>query len=259
MPDRKNFLTINEAAEFLKVSKTSLRRWTNKDYLKCYRIGHRNERRFLIDDLIAFMPPSAGRAEAAVDEDAPTAAPANLRSQHHLCTYFRNEDDQWALFKPHLLEHLRPNARTVYVYHGAAGWLEQRLKAENLDPQALRAQGILRLIPATAAYLQDDYFDTQRMLDFWAEIISANQRIGAERLLLTGEMGWALTDYPGTEQLISYEAALEEMLVDYPWVTVVCQYDLNAFPATSVFDSLCVHPGVQLAGRITPGLIAQTS
>ena len=55
MPEKQRFLTITEAAEFLQVSETSLRRWTNNGTLRCFRVGGRNERRFLKEDLLAFM------------------------------------------------------------------------------------------------------------------------------------------------------------------------------------------------------------
>src|SRR6266487_2431543 len=52
MLEKQRFLTIAEAAEFLHVSETSLRRWTNSGYLRCFRVGVRGERRFLVEDLL---------------------------------------------------------------------------------------------------------------------------------------------------------------------------------------------------------------
>jgi excisionase family DNA binding protein len=46
MSEKQRFLTIAEAAEFLHVSETSLRRWTNSGKLRSFRVGGRNERRF---------------------------------------------------------------------------------------------------------------------------------------------------------------------------------------------------------------------
>src|SRR5256885_9380666 len=54
-------LDIREAAEFLRVSETSLRRWTNAGRLPCLRIGGRRERRFRRADLLAFMGVAAPR------------------------------------------------------------------------------------------------------------------------------------------------------------------------------------------------------
>lgn len=48
-------LNIKEASEFLNVSEMSIRRWTNKGSLKCFRVGGKKERRFYMNDLIAFL------------------------------------------------------------------------------------------------------------------------------------------------------------------------------------------------------------
>src|SRR3954463_16496968 len=59
-PTPADLLDIREAAEFLRVSETSLRRWTNAGRLRCLRIGGRRERRFRRSDLLAFLGSDAG-------------------------------------------------------------------------------------------------------------------------------------------------------------------------------------------------------
>src|SRR5712692_8770713 len=59
--DGAELLDIREAAEFLRVSETSLRRWTNAGRLSCLRIGGRRERRFRRADLLAFIGVAAPR------------------------------------------------------------------------------------------------------------------------------------------------------------------------------------------------------
>src|SRR3989475_10809828 len=57
-------LDIKQAAQFLKVSETALRRWTNAGRLACLRVGRKRERRFRRTDLLAFVEqqPLAGAA-----------------------------------------------------------------------------------------------------------------------------------------------------------------------------------------------------
>ena len=55
MSDSEPLLDIEQAARFLNVSETSLRRWTNDGRLACLRVGRRRERRFRRSDLLAFM------------------------------------------------------------------------------------------------------------------------------------------------------------------------------------------------------------
>ena len=59
-------LDIEQAARFLNVSETSLRRWTNDGRLACLRVGRRRERRFRRVDLLAFLEREpAGDSRAA--------------------------------------------------------------------------------------------------------------------------------------------------------------------------------------------------
>ena len=55
MTDSEQLLDIEQAARFLNVSETSLRRWTNAGRLACLRVGRRRERRFRTADLLSFM------------------------------------------------------------------------------------------------------------------------------------------------------------------------------------------------------------
>jgi len=90
-------LDIREAAEFLRVSETSLRRWTNAGRLPCLRIGGRHERRFRRDDLLAFI--------GVADRAAPS------RAHNHFCALYTSD-----------LERVR----------GASGFLTQGLQADAL-------------------------------------------------------------------------------------------------------------------------------
>lgn len=48
-------LTTKEAADFLRVSEASIRRWADAGKLKCYYVGDRGERRFTREDLLAYL------------------------------------------------------------------------------------------------------------------------------------------------------------------------------------------------------------
>lgn len=260
MPTQKKFLTITEAADYLKVSKTSLRRWTNNGRLACYRVGHRNERRFLLDDLVAFMGESIDNGDYRdayqdfVTENAQAANQAADEQRRHICTFFKSPKGQWSLLRLHLLTHLNPEARTVYIYQRDKQQLLNWIRNEDLDPEDLINRGVLELYTDADTYLKDGHFSTDRMLSFWQAIIARQKASGAKRLLLTGEMGWASSGVVGCEQLVPYEAALDAMLEVTPWVTVICQYPVYQFSGSTVYDNLCVHTHVQLPDRLETGL-----
>jgi len=54
-PDSNGMLTAREIARFLNVHINTVRRWSNRGMLKTYRIGSRGDRRFLREDVVAFL------------------------------------------------------------------------------------------------------------------------------------------------------------------------------------------------------------
>src|SRR5688500_9231513 len=62
-------LDIKQAALFLNVSETSLRRWTNDGRLACLRVGGRHARRFRRADLIAFLERQPARPRVVAGAD----------------------------------------------------------------------------------------------------------------------------------------------------------------------------------------------
>jgi excisionase family DNA binding protein len=81
MTKLKALLTLDEAATYLAVSKTTLRRWTNDGRLACHRVGPRNERRFTPDVLHMFV--SSGGSETP-ELRAPTISWALFDSGLHV-------------------------------------------------------------------------------------------------------------------------------------------------------------------------------
>ena len=55
MTIQEPLMTIHEVAEFLKVTPTTIRRWTDGGQLKCYRVGKRNARRFDKQDVLHYL------------------------------------------------------------------------------------------------------------------------------------------------------------------------------------------------------------
>jgi len=248
MPEQQRFLTISEAAEFLHVSEISLRRWTNSGKLRCFRVGGRNERRFLVEDLIAFMPSEDTQPEQRVDEAAAEDDTTIDYTERHISLFFRDAEEQWKLLRPYIVDHLNDGAPVIYLQHSTSSeQLMQRLHAEGLPLDKLIARGLLRVLPPSQTYLLPGRFDAQRMLDFIETAIQAGLEAGHKRVLMTGEMTWSLQGTPGAEEMAAYEERLNPLVDKYPAVTIVCQYDLKRFSGDIILDALLTHPSILVA------------
>ncbi|HZO74963.1 MAG TPA: MEDS domain-containing protein [Ktedonobacteraceae bacterium] len=263
MLEAQKFLTIEEAATFLHVSETSLRRWTNSGKLPCYRVGGRSERRFLAEDLLAFMrsrttpssPPSTEML-SIIHLPALTSLQPNDAHKLHICLFFRSQEEQWRLLCPYLLSYLNANRPVLYLYDSTpSARLMEQLHAEGLPLDGLIARGLLRVLPPDQSYLLTGRFDAQRMLTFIEEAIQSTLAAGHSHVLLTGEMTWCFSksEIPGVEQLVTYEALLNPLMEKYPTVTLLCQYDLKRFDGASILDALLTHPSVHMASGLIPG------
>ena len=248
MQEKQRFLPIGEAAEFLHVSEVSLRRWTNSGKLRCVRVGGRNERRFLVEDLLAFMPSEDIQPEQQANETEAASENTTDYTERHISLFFRDAEEQWQLLRPYIIDHLNAGEPAIYLQHSTSSkQLMQRLHAEGLPLDKLIARGLLRVLPPTQSYLLPGRFGAQHMLDFIETAIQAAQEAGHKRILMTGEMTWSLQGTPGAEEMATYEAQLNPLVDKYPSVTIVCQYDLKRFAGDVILDALLTHPSILVA------------
>ncbi len=229
--DGKRLLSLDEAAHYLNVSKTSLRRWTNDGRLACVRVGHRGARRFRL-------------ADSAAADGVP----------RHVCLHYRDRAELWRLFRGYVIDHLRHDAPFIYIHEeGARADVHARLAAEGLDPAVLEPRGLLRLLVPSEAYLRNGSFSAPRMVDFVESAILDRRALGFTSMLVSGDMSWYLTGAEGREGMIAYETALNDLLGRYPDVTIVCNYDMVRLGGELTLGALCSHPHVHLPDRFMPG------
>jgi excisionase family DNA binding protein len=254
-------LTIEEAAQHLNVSKTSLRRWTKLGTLPCVRVGARQERRFLQQDLERFLtrgsnpkPPAPLAVSGPADPLVTLIEAAKHGVPRHVSLHFDHRDELWRLFRPYVRDHLERGAPMLYVHEeNSRDDVLARLRAEGFDPDRLADQGLLKLLVPAEAYLRTGSFVPERMIDFMEAAILDRRAAGHDAMLISGEMTWCLSGAPGVEGMIEYESRLNDMLARYPHVTIVCSYDMNRLSGAITLGALCSHPHVQLPDRLVPG------
>ncbi len=251
-------LTIDEAAGYLSVSKTSLRRWTRDGILECVRIGPRAERRFRRAALDGFLQRRVDPLTA--DFNAPSGPIDRIESAaasgvpRHVSLHHSGRTELWDLFRPYVLAHLGEGAPMLYIYEeGTQDDVLAQLDRDGLDVDALKAAGLLRLLEPSEAYLRTGQFVAVEMIDFMEQAILAFHDDGHDRLLISGAMTWCLTDAPGVDEMIAYEDMLNPLLQRYPAVTIVCHYDVDRLPGRITLGALCTHHHVQLPDRLSAG------
>jgi len=232
--DEPKFLTTEEAAKLLKVSEASIRRWSNQGKLKCYRIGGRGERRFLLSDLLECV-------EKFKDVE---------KEANHFSLFFRNEKEQLDAVVPFLADYLQSGHRVLYIWDSTKEEkLYSSLEERGINVKELAARRSLCIFHSSEVYLKDGYFDMERMFSFWETALEESLRMGYSRIFCSGEMTWYLKGLPGVEKMMEYEARLNRITDDYPQVTILCQYNVNRLSGAVIIDAVISHPMVLLENR----------
>jgi transcriptional repressor of dcmA and dcmR len=238
MSDVSDLLDIGEAAQFLSVSETSLRRWTNTGALRCLRVGRRRERRFHRADLLAFMEdqpsrspladsrPAAGSTSRALDESA-----ASTRG--HLCALFASDLGRATLAARFVLEGLQLGSMVYLVSSDRA--TKHILRSLDAKRPSL-GQDI-----ASGKLLVCDYQKNPRaqIKDFEMQLDKA-AAAGTQSFRVFGDT-WQMRRKASAESFADYEAAYEEFIVRRYPVATVCAYDARRFSGVEVLDALKMH------------------
>ncbi len=172
----------------------------------------------------------------------------------HVSLYFRDDAELWRLVRPYLLSHLGAGHPVVYICDTMPrDTFRERLRSEGHDPEALEAQGGLRLLTAPETYLLTGAFTADAMIALIEAAILDTRAAGHDAAMISGEMTWYFTRAPGVEEIIEYEARLNGLMSRYPGITIVCSYDLRRFDGAMVIDSLSAHPFAHLPDRFVRG------
>jgi excisionase family DNA binding protein len=215
-PARTELLDIREAAALLRVSPTSLRRWTNAGRLPCVRIGGRRERRFRRSDLLAF----------AGTERAPTP--------NHFCGLYSSDLNRARAIAAFLAAGLHAGAACVLV----AGKVVQRAVVELLEAGV--RPGRLSLA---------EYHDTATaQLEFWRTRLRRSVAAGVPRVYVAADVAAGALGRLPFDEILEYEAEFARSIARAFPVTTLCLYDARRVSGLDVAALLHRHDGGAHAG-----------
>jgi len=237
MSDSDELLDIEQAARFLKVSETSLRRWTNSGRLACLRVGRRRERRFRREDLLAFMESQP----AGVSATGPQARQGGhclidglaVRHGMHLCGIYASDTGRVKQAAAFLAEGSRPGGvcflvASPKVREAILDTLQQSHPSTRMEVEAGR------LVLGEYAHSAED------QLAWWEAHMLAATRAGATSLRALGDV-WGLARHVSREELLAYETGYDQRIARRFPVVTLCQYDARRFSNIAILDALKAH------------------
>jgi excisionase family DNA binding protein len=237
--DSTVLLDISEAAQFLNVSETSLRRWTNAGALACLRIGLRRERRFRRADLLGFMEQStAPQRPAPGEEDTMKARawkdePVAAVHGNHLCGIYGSDAGRLDLSVPFLLEGLRRKSVCFLV-------APARAQKDILKAMKRRRPSLDSDIKAGRLIVSEHQASPAAQCRFFETAMSKAEAEGVESFRVVGDM-WGLRLKVSAKEMVKLEVGFERRIVPRFPVVALCAYDARKFAGVELLDALKDH------------------
>jgi hypothetical protein len=167
---------------------------------------------------------------------ASSLAHARLQNHFHACAFVASEEQERSVIDPFFVEGMRRGEKAVYIVDP-----ERRAEHEQRLRHAAPAPDLLDVTTWNEAHLKGGRFDQDRMMAALEELIRDHAAAGHPPMRLVGQMGWVFSKPPGIEQLVAYEASVNEVL-NRGRTPTVCVYDVRRLSGSMVMDLLRAHP-----------------
>jgi transcriptional repressor of dcmA and dcmR len=228
-------LDTHEAAEFLRVSEASIRRWADSGLLATRRVGRRRARRFREKDLLSFM----GTAEDELPKRSPARDELMLQGMavpfgSHLGSFYTSDEGRLRLALPFLRDGLRAR-QTCFLLAGREiqDQIFGKLREEKVDIDAAIRTRLLMLLAAEPA-------TPEQRVNYFDHSFSAAARIRPSPMRFVGEVGDALVGLGSIAAQMAVEERFAALAKRYP-VVVLCLYDARRFDGATIIDALKLH------------------
>jgi signal transduction histidine kinase len=176
----------------------------------------------------------------------------SLHQGQHICLLYDNAEDQIAAIVPYIREGLRLGEFCMYVADDrTVGEVREALATSGIDVAAEVERGALLFLTKDDSYFRDGRFEPAATIEFLKESVSDAISQNWTGVRMAGEMTWALDGETSHQELIEYEAMLNEF---FPGSRAVglCQYNRSRFPPEIIYDVLCTHPVAVIGSQVCP-------
>ncbi|MDP5199114.1 MEDS domain-containing protein [Flavobacterium sp. DG2-3] len=172
----------------------------------------------------------------------------------HICGFFDSKEQQYEVIIPYIMEGLEANEKVINILEGSRHGEHCRCLTDNgisLTEKLLSGQ--LEVLASENTYTSDGVFAAEKMYKMLESNLLSASRAGYESVRACGDMVWALKNLPGTDELLEYEASLNQLTPKHS-CSLICMYDTNSFSPEMLEDILRTHPYVIKDGKISKNL-----
>jgi len=178
-------------------------------------------------------------------------AGVDLAGRNHVCAFFNTIDEEHRVLGSFYKDGLDRGEKAAHIVDPANREEHlKRLAEAGIHVQDMMDTGQLEVLPWTDTYVRDHRFDQDAMLASVEELIQSGATAGYPRTRLVGHhMDWLFLDQSAVNNLLQYEARLNDVLSKYN-APVICNYDLSKISASVAMDIMRTHPLVIVGGLL---------
>lgn len=168
----------------------------------------------------------------------------------HICGFFDSEDERYDVILPYLKEGLENNEEVLNILESISYSDHcERLSQAGIPVEEKLATSQLKVVSADDTYLKGGSFAADKMYNLVEQALKDAHAAGYNSIRACGDMTWALRNVAGTDELMEYEARLNELTPKHS-CSLICMYDINSFSGRAITDIFATHPYVILNGKI---------
>lgn len=168
----------------------------------------------------------------------------------HICAFFDSRDEKYEILTPFFLEGLAEGEEIVSIVESANfDEHHRRMREGGVPVDEAMARSQLKTLAAEDTYLENGEFVADRMLDMLEQTLADAVAGPFGPVRACGDMEWALRNLPGSEDLMAYEARLNQLVPKHA-CTLICCYDINRFSGRAVADLMATHSHSIINGQL---------
>jgi hypothetical protein len=168
----------------------------------------------------------------------------------HICALYETEAEQLAVAAAYVADGLRNGERCLFVAKSAdiLGRFREALNGCGIDADGMASRGALVEGTNADVHLAAGRFDSERMLRLLNDAVEAALNAGFTGLRTCGDMSWLLDEPEGSEQVVEYEALLNQFFQGVRGLGM-CLFDRSRLPPRIIDHALATHSSVAVDGR----------
>lgn len=166
----------------------------------------------------------------------------DLHHGDHLCCFYETDEERRVVLAMLLLQGLERGEKACFIGDMQTSQaLLAYMEDDGFEVSPYISCGQLGVMSLDETYLREGVFDLDKMIDLLKTETDLALAQGYSALRVTGDMSWALQTPPGSEQIIKYEAKLNQFFPGSKCIGI-CQYDKRLFPPALLMYVLETHP-----------------